>query len=81
MIETAISGTTDGSGLLTINITNSFTLTPYIISNISGALAANNMLTVQDRTNTTIVIMVRNKNDNAAVTNTAISSRALIVGV
>lgn len=81
VIELLISGTTDSTGVLTINITNQFTVTPYIMSNISESLATNYMLTVQNRTSTSITIRVRNKSDNTAITNTTIYTRALIIGV
>lgn len=81
IVRIQVSGTTDGYGLVVLNINTNFTQTPFALTNIGDSSATPYIIMVQAYTNTRVVIRVRSFYDATAVANTSVNFAALLIGV
>lgn len=79
-IFTSVVGTTDSSGLITIQCNNAFTSYPFVLSNVSDTLATPYSVTVNSYSKTSISLRIRNMGDNSAVANKTVNFTVLLIG-
>lgn len=79
-IFTSVVGTTDSSGLITIQCNNAFTSYPFALSNVSDTLATPYSVTVNAYTKETVTLRIRSMVDNSAITNKSVNFTVLLIG-
>lgn len=76
----AINGTTDETGGIIVNVNTDFT-NKFVISNISDTSITPYKITIINHSSDFIYFRFRKYSDNSAVTNTAVDTTVLVVGM
>ena len=79
MLMATISGTTDENGIVRINVNNSFSNVPYVLTNIRNDLKHPYIVAVSGFSSKFISFRIRNSANNEAIINTELPSFGCII--
>lgn len=76
-----IAGSTDSTGNIKINVPNSFSMMPYVVTNIRDDLRYPYVVIISGWTQNQINFRIRNASDNAAIINTKLPTfQCMLIG-
>lgn len=76
-----IAGSTDSTGNIKINVPNSFSRMPYVVTNVRDDLRYPYVVVISGWTQNQINFRIRNANDNAAIINTKLPTfQCMLIG-
>ena len=79
MLMATISGTTDENGIVKIDVNNSFSNFPYVLTNIRNSLKWPYIVVVSGFSSKFIAFRIRNSANNEAIINTELPSFDCII--
>ena len=76
-----ISGSTDSTGNIKINVPNSFSMMPYVVTNVRNSLQYPYIVIISGWTQNEINFRIRNASDNSAIINTQLPAfQCMLIG-
>lgn len=76
-----ISGSTDSTGNIKINVPNSFSMMPYVVTNVRNSLQYPYIVIISGWTQNEINFRIRNASDNSAIINTQLPTfQCMLIG-